>query len=438
MESPSKPVLVVGGGIAGMTAAIEAAEAGCKTILIEKSPFLGGRVARFHLYFPKLCPPACGLEMNYSRIRRNPRITVLTCAELEKLSGSAGNFEATVRIAPRFVTRDCTLCGACVPACPAERPEPLAGRLGARAEQPLTATAANVDKAIYVAGGTAFPAAYAIDRTVCPVGCHACVDACSYKAIDLAQQPERRTFEVATVIAATGWEPYDVSRLDKLGFGKYVNVVTNVMLERMASADGPTGGHILRPSDGNPPSVVAFVQCAGSRDENHLPYCSAVCCSATLKQISYIRALYPDAEVAVFYMDIRTAGRHESFYSRVASDRKLRLIKGKVASIQECPGTRDLLVTAEDVLAGKKISMRAGLVVLAAGVVPRTEGLPPGFVLDEFHFAGDGRAKAGLYTAGCVRHPADVASAARDGAAAALKALHWVAGSGQSGSRQHG
>ncbi len=425
IENPSKPVLVVGGGIAGMTAAIEAAEAGCKTILIEKSPFLGGRVARFHLYFPKLCPPSCGLEMNYSRIRRNPRITVLTCAELEKLSGSAGNFEATVRIAPRFVTRDCTLCGACVPVCPVDRTDSFD-------------SGTEKTKAIYVAGGTAFPAAYAIDRGACPGGCHACADACRYQAIDLAQEPARRTFEVATVIAATGWEPYDVSRLDKLGFGRYANVVTNVMLERMAAADGPTGGHILRPSDGSPPSVVAFVQCAGSRDENHLPYCSAVCCSATLKQISYIRALYPEAEVAVFYMDIRTAGRHESFYSRVASDRKLRLIKGKVASVQECPGTRDLLVTAEDVLAGKKISLRAGLVVLAAGVVPRTEGLPPGFVLDEYHFAGDGRAKAGLYTAGCVRHPADVASAARDGAAAALKALHWVAGSGQPGSRQHG
>lgn len=270
MLKGGKPVLVIGGGIAGLTAALELAEAGCEVVLVEKSPCLGGRVARTSLYFPKLCPPDCGLEINFKRLRNNGRIQVLTLAEVESLRGEPGNFQATIRIQPRYVSDLCTACGECTAACPADRADEFNCGLART-------------KAVYLPYTNAFPAQYVIERSACRQGCSACADACRYGAVDLAQQEERRTVRVSAVVAATGWAPYDASKLETLGYGKFPNVVTNVMLERMAAANGPTGGKILRPSDGAKPTSVAFAQCAGSRDEKHLPYCSAVCCAASLK-----------------------------------------------------------------------------------------------------------------------------------------------------------
>jgi quinone-modifying oxidoreductase subunit QmoA len=193
------------------------------------------------------------------------------------------------------------------------------------------------------------------------------------------------------------------------------------MLERMAATDGPTAGRILRPSDSKEPRTVAFVQCAGSRDENHLPYCSAVCCTASIKQAAYIRAQYPETAITIFYIDIRTPGRLEEFYSRTSKDTNIRLIKGKVAQIEESP-TGDLMVTAEDALASRKSTMQFEMVVLATGMVPQTEGLPAGFRRDEFGFL-NGPNGGGLIAAGCVRRPAEVSSSVQDATGAALKAL---------------
>jgi quinone-modifying oxidoreductase subunit QmoA len=415
-----KPILVIGGGIAGVTAALEAAEAGCAVILVEKAAHLGGRVARMHLYFPKLCPPSCGLEINSRRLRDNPLISVLTLAEVEGISGSAGDYEVTVRFSPRFVTEACTLCGACAEACPAER--------GNDFNYGLSKT-----KAAYLPYAAAYPARYIIDRASCPDGCQACKQACLYGAIDLDQKVERKTFRVAAVVVATGWAPYDAAKIDNLGFGKYANVVTNVILERLAAADGPTGGHILRPSDDKAPQTVAFVQCAGSRDENHLPYCSAVCCAASIKQATYIRTLCPQAQATVFYIDVRTQGRLEEFYAAAAADEKIKFVKGKVAKVEEEPKTHDVLVTFEDVLSGKKQTQRFDLVVLAAGIVPQTDGLPKEFRLDEFRFLGAPNGNAGIYGAGCAHRPEEVSATVQDATGAALKALQCVARSAQHG-----
>ncbi len=415
--SDAKPILVVGGGIAGMTTAIEAAEAGARAILVEKSPYLGGRVARLNQYFPKLCPPLCGLEINFRRIKDNPNITVLTDAEVEEISGSPGEFEVTVRQRPRGVTADCTLCGACAEACPAERPDEF--------NYGLSKTGA-----AYLPHPMAFPARYVIDRAACLPGCKACADACKYGAVDLAQTAERKTYRVAAVVAATGWAPYDAAKIENLGFGKYRNVITNVVMERLAAPGGPTGGKILRPSDGAAPRSVAFIQCAGSRDENHLPYCSAVCCAAALKQATYVRAQYPDAQVAIFYIDIRTPGRLEDFYTKVASDPQVQLIKGKVGRVEEDPATGDLLLTAENSLRGKKMTFNAGLVVLATGMTPQTGGLA-GFRTDEFRFAVGGQ--DGLYAAGCAHRPEEVSASVQDATGAALKALQWVVRSARHG-----
>ena len=200
------------------------------------------------------------------------------------------------------------------------------------------------------------------------------MDACRYGAIDLEQQAETKTFQAAAVVAATGWAPYDASKIENLGFGRCRNVVTNVVMERLAAG----AGKIVRPSDGKAPATVAFVQCAGSRDENHLPYCSSVCCAASLKQATYIRSQYPDAQITVFYIDIRTLGRLEDFYVKVAADDKIEFVKGKAAKIEEDAVTGDVLLTAEDIFAGKKSTRRFDMVVLATGIVPQTKGLPRG------------------------------------------------------------
>lgn len=409
MNSAENSVLVIGGGIAGLTAAVELADTGVNVILVEKTASLGGRVARLHQYFPKLCPPACGLEMHYRRLRNQQAITVLTLAEVVDLTGAPGTYEVTVRIAPRYVTDACTLCGACATACPADRSDDF--------NYGMAKT-----RAAYLPQGMAYPQLYAIDRKACRAGCTACQDACTYGAIRLDAEAEVRKFRIAAVVAAPGWKPYDATKLEHLGFGKCRNVVTNVMLERMAAADGPSGGRIVRPSDGKEPRTVAFVQCAGSRDENHLPYCSAACCAASVKHAAYVRALYPETAITMFYIDVRTPGKLEEFKARIAQDSNFRLIRGKVARVEESPETADLLVTAEDALTAQKSTMHFELVVLATGMVPDTVGIPSAIARDEFGFLMRGNGD-GLLSAGCAHRPADVSASVEDATGTALKAL---------------
>lgn len=412
-------LLVIGGGIAGLTAAIEAAEAGCDVVLVEKEHHLGGRVARMNQYFPKLCPPACGLEINFRRLKQNPRVTVLTGAEVESLTGTPGDYTATVAVSPRYVTEACTLCGECGKVCPAERPDDF--------NYGMSKT-----KAIFLPTAMAYPARYAVERSACPAGCDACVKACAYGAVDLNQQPRKETFRVAAVVAATGWAPYDAKKIDNLGFGAVPNVVTNVMFERMAAPAGPTGGKILRPSDGKEPRSVAFVQCAGSRDENHLPYCSAVCCAASLKQTTYVQSALPEAKVTVYYIDIRTSGRLEDFYAKAAENPNLRLVKGKVAKVEADKATGGVALEVEDVLGGRKLRETVDLLVLATGIVPQTQGLP-GASLDEFGFVANPPGKTGFYGAGCVHRPEEVSATVQDATGAALKGLQCVVRSGHHG-----
>src|ERR1035441_1322114 len=183
-------ILVIGGGIAGMTAAIEAAEAGCAVVLVEKSAYLGGRVARFHQYFPKLCPPACGVEINLKRLKNNRQVTILTQAELESLSGGPGDYEAVIKLAPRYVTDACTLCNECVKVCPADVADEFNYNL-------------SKTKAIHLPHAMAYPAKYVVERSACPEGCHACVDACAYRAIDLTEKAEKNSSSTSSSITCT-------------------------------------------------------------------------------------------------------------------------------------------------------------------------------------------------------------------------------------------
>jgi len=416
MNPDSKPILVIGGGIAGMTAAVEAAEVGYPVVLVEKESFLGGRVIRSHKYFPKMCPPACGFEINTRRIRRNPKISVHTLSSVEEISGKAGDFRVRIRKNPRYVTGDVSLDDSMAEHLTSERPNEF--NLG------LDNT-----KALYFPHPSAYPALHVLDReALSDADAATLTEVCPPGAIDLEMKEEEFWIDVGAVIVATGWRPYDAANLDNLGFGRCPNVVTNLMMERFAAPGGPTEGKILRPSDGVAPMNVAFVQCAGSRDENHLPYCSAVCCMASLKQARYIRESYEDAKVTIFYIDVRTLGRLEKFYYELLGDEKVTFVKGKVAEINEDPERHDLILEVEDTIAGEKPSPRFDLVVLATGVVPNTADSPIPLTLeyDEYGFLDGATDVEGVYAAGCATHPCDVSSTTKEATAAALKAIQCL------------
>lgn len=419
MSEHETNVLVIGGGISGLTTAVEAAEAGYTATIVENTPFLGGRVGRMNKYFPKLCPPICGLEINYRRIKFSPDVSFYTLANVDSISGGPGNYEVSVTLNPRYVNDKCTGCNACTEACPIEVPNDFNAGLDKR-------------KAAYLPHQQAFPLQYVIDEAACKKGdCTKCEDACKYDAIDLKMQPETLKIKAGSIVLATGWKPYDAKKIDNLGFGTSPNIITNVMMERIASGNGPTQGKITRPSDGKEAKRVAFVQCAGSRDENHLAFCSAVCCLATLKQATYVREQYPDSEAYMFYIDIRTPGTsYERFLNKIKEDEKVKLIKGKVAKVYEDKASGDIIVEAEDILAGGKIKVAVDLCVLATGMEPMVKDLklPSDIKINENGFAVIGKDQKGIYAVGCAKDPVDVAKSVQGATGAALKAIQTVGG----------
>jgi len=309
------------------------------------------------------------------------------------------------------VNFNCTACNDCVAVCPVERDNEFNYGMGK-------------SKAIYLPHELAFPMKYAIDDTVCTKEeCGKCVEACSYNAIDLKMEKKTITKKVSSVVFATGWEPYDAKALDNLGFGQYPDVITNVMIERYAALNGPTKGKIVRPSTGaSDIKNIAFVQCAGSRDENHLPYCSAVCCTASLKHVNFVREQYPDAKIFVFYIDLRVLGRNEDFLAKVQKDENVIFIKGKVAKVTQDAQTNNLVVEAEDILSGVKSCEEVEMVVLATGIVPSKVDPQINVPCDDDGFI-IADAERGIFAAGCAKKPVDVSGAVKDATGAALKAL---------------
>jgi quinone-modifying oxidoreductase, subunit QmoA len=417
MGDQERKILVVGGGISGITAAVEAAEAGAEVVLVEKNPYLGGRVASLNQYFPKLCPPHCGLEINFRRIKQNPRITCHTLAEVESISGGPGNYEVSVKLNPRYVNDNCTACGKCEEVCETEIPNGVNYGM-------------DKVKAAYLPHAMAFPFKFVIAPEIIGTAeAEKCAQACSYNAIDLTMQPEKVTYNVGAVVWATGWSPYEAENIDYLGLGRIQNVVTSVMFERLAAHNGPTGGKILRPSDSKEVKSVAFVQCAGSRDENHLAYCSGICCLASLKQATYIRERDPESKAYIYYIDVRAMGKYEDFYTKVDQDENVVLTKSKIARISPDPESGGVLVEGEDIGAGGMVKQVVDLAVLAVGMVPGTATVKPDLEMDydDFGFV-TGSGASGIIPAGCVKAPMEVAGSLQDATAAALKAIHRAMG----------
>ena len=411
-ETQQLPLLVVGAGIAGVTAALEAAEAGAEVVLVEKEPFIGGRVLRNHHYFPKMCPPSCGMEINVRRLERNPRVRVLTNTQVTAAERVGSGWSVTLTTEPAFVNDRCTACGDCVKMCTTEVPDPF--NLGMKQVPAIRLPHLN-----------AWPKRFHFDRA--PVGdqeAKAIADACQYGAIDLEATQTTETLEVGAAVLATGWQPYPIERLEEFGGGVHQDVIANVQLERMVSPEGPTEGKILRLSDGQAPKKIAFVQCAGSRDVNHLPYCSGICCLASMKQALYVHEQLPEAEVTIYYIDRRAPGRNEDMLLKVAEIEGVSLVKGKVGKIEQAGD--GLKLKLEDVDAGTIVEVDADLVVLATGMMPSTAELDmplltakddDGFVLDDL--------EAGVVAAGVARRPEDVASSVRDATGAVARA--WAA-----------
>lgn len=409
MSVTNQNLLVIGGGIAGVSAALEAAEAGANVTLVEREASIGGRVLRMTNYFPKMCPPSCGMEINVRRLERNPRIRVLTGSRVTAAEAVNGGWSVEITSGPAWVLPNCTACGDCEKACTTEVPDPH--NLGM-----------SKAKAIRLPHPNAWPTRYVFDRKA--VGddeAKKIAEACTYGAIDLSAQETKETLTFNAVVVATGWSPYPLDKLEELG-GGLDDVIANVEMERMASPSGPTGGAIRRPSNGEPPARVAFVQCAGSRDVNHLNYCSGVCCLASLKQAIYVKEQLPEAEVTIFYIDRRTPGRNEDFLLRVSELEGVQLVKGKVGRVEQSNGCLKLRV--EDVDNDRILEAEADLVVLATGMMPNaaaddlallTRKDDDGFVLDDL--------QAKVVVAGVARRPEDVASSVRDATGAAARAL---------------
>ena len=404
-------VLVVGGGISGLTAALEAAEVGNDVFLIDKNPYFGGRVAQLNQYFPKLCPPTCGLEINFKRVKDNRRVRTYSMTTVKSVTGGPGNYEVQLEIAPRYVNSNCTACGDCAKACTDEIDNEFNFGM-------------NKTTAVYLPHEMAFPRRYVLAKDACSADClEAIKGACKYDAIDTDMQTETITVNVGSIVWATGWDPYDATKMDNLKFDQSPAIITNMMMERMAAPNGPTAGKILRPGDDKEPESIAFVQCAGSRDENHLEYCSYICCMATFKQMTYVRERYPDAQIYVFYIDLRTPGKYEHFREKLMGDEKAQFIKGKVADIlPEDDG--GVTVVAEDAVTGTKVKQRVDMCVLATGMQPALgdSGKALGVNMDPNGFVVNDAAK-GQVAAGCAKAASDVYTCGQSSTAAALKAI---------------
>jgi quinone-modifying oxidoreductase subunit QmoA len=412
----NQTILVVGGGISGLTAALEAAETGKQVVLVEKRPYVGGRVTQLYKYFPKLCYPTCGLEINQRRAKMNPNLTILTMAEVTDIQGEAGNYTASVKLSPRYVNDNCTGCGDCGKAVTAEFDDEYNYGMGKR-------------KGAYLPHRMAHPQQYVIDPAILGTDdAEKAKAACKVNAVDLDMQEETVSFKAGAVVWATGWQPYDANKIQPYGYDRFSNVITNVEFERMADPNGPTGGKILR-ADGTPAKNIAFIQCAGSRDKNHLLHCSRICCMATLKQTHYVQeALGDEGKSTIYYIDIRAIDRFEEFYQTVRENPNVSFIKSKVASIVENRENGNPVLKGVDTEGYHRYENEHDLVVLAVGMQPSVDkgSFPVDIVINEEGFIEPASENGGIFAAGCSSDALDVNRAVQQATGAALRAIQVV------------
>jgi heterodisulfide reductase subunit A len=352
--------MVIGGGISGINAALDLADMGFKVYVVEKTETIGGYMALLDKTFPTLDCSICIEGPKMVDVGRHPNIEIVSFADILKVDGHVGDFKVKIRKNPRYViAANCTGCGECKDACPIEYPNYADMKLGVR-------------KAISVPFDQAVPLIYTINRDYC-IECYKCVDACGAReAINFDQQPEEIELNVGAIVVAIGYGMYSPEDMEWTGYGKYDNVFTALEFERLILAAGPTGGKVIRASDGKKPHSVAFLQCVGSRDINRYAYCSGFCCMYTLKHAVMLKEKYKDdVQVNVFYNDMRSNFKgYEEFFNR-AQKSGVNFIRVKLENrrIKENPETKNLTVSAETE-DGKPVSAEAEMVILANAAVP--------------------------------------------------------------------
>ena len=421
-----KPVLVLGGGIAGIQASLDLADQGIKVYLVERSPSIGGRMAQLDKTFPTLDCSSCILTPKMVSVARNENIELMTYSEVLEIRGKAGEFKVRILKKPRYVdTEKCTGCMICMEKCPSKVPSEFNEGLGER-------------KAIYIPFPQAVPLKATIDKEHCLYFregiCRVCEKFCPAGAIDFEQKPEEVELEVASIIVATGFFLDDPRKREEYGYGKYENVYTSLEFERLLSSTGPTKGEIRR-RDGKEPKKIAFIQCVCSRDLKSNKYCSSICCMASVKQAILAKEHLPDVECTIFYMDLRAFGKgYQEFLERAEREFGIKYIRSKPAKIEEDPKTKNLIVTYEDTTSTKFEKEEFDMVVLAVGMKPNLLKWLP-FEEQEFPEIGDYSDPVsskidGIFLAGTVSGPKDIPDSVSQASAAAMRASVIAYGGG--------
>ena len=435
-ESPvTKRALVIGGGIAGIQTALDIADAGFPVDIVEKNPTIGGKMAQLDKTFPTLDCAACILTPKMVDVAQNEKIRIFSYSEVTDVKGFVGNFDVTIKKKARFVNEDiCTGCGACVDKCP-QKKVPNEFNLGM-----------DNRRAIYIPFAQAVPKVATIDADYCNMlkngKCGVCAKVCAAGAIDYKQKDEIIEEKYGAIVVATGFNPISMEKFDEFAYNQSKDVITSLEFERLTNAAGPTAGKLLRPSDGKHPHTIVFVQCVGSRcascAEKGKEYCSKICCMYTAKHAMLTRDKYPDTDVYVFYIDVRTPGKNfDEFYRRAVEEYGVHYIKGMVGKV--APEGDKLKVQASDLLNNKQLHIDADLVVLAAAIEPDRSARPLATMLtasmDTNDFFTEAHPKlrpvesptAGVFLSGACQGPKDIPETVSQAGAAASKVIGLLA-----------
>jgi len=422
----TRAALVIGGGVAGIQAALDLADTGYKVYLVEKNPSIGGKMAQLDKTFPTMDCSICILAPKMSDVGRHPNIELLTNSEVVNVEGYIGNFKVTVHKKPRYVTKECTACGNCVDVCPVEVPNEFEVGLTWR-------------KAIHIPFPQSVPALYLIDENSC-IGlgentCARCKAVCGPDAINFNDKPEEVELDVGTIIVATGLDVYNPVALTEYGYLRASNTITSLEFERLINAGGPTGGRLVRPSDMHIPKAVAFVQCVGSRSKKKgNPYCSNVCCMNTIKDALLIKEHWPETKIYVFYIDIRAFGKSFEDLFRRAKGAGVIFIRGLPAEIIEDKKSHNLWLIGENTLEKKIYRVNVDMAVLAVGLRPSDDSdkimrlLRLSKTSDGFFMEAHPKLKPvdtptrGVFLAGCAESPKDIKDSVTQASAAASHA----------------
>ena len=428
----SKSVLVVGGGIAGIQASLDLANRGTKVHLVEKTPSIGGRMAQLDKTFPTLDCSICILAPKMIECFRHPNVNLLTYSELGEVKGQAGNFTVKILKKPRYVDAvKCTGCGTCIEKCPVKVPSEFDMGLGNR-------------KAVYMPFKQAVPLVATIDPDHCLYFtkgvCKICQKVCPSNAINYEQKPEETELNVSSIILATGFDVFDPSNMSEYGYGRFKNVVHSMEFERIICASGPTGGHLVRPSDGKEPKSIVFVQCVGSRSQHgDFPFCSSVCCVYATKESILIKEHAPETQVYIMYIDMRAVGKgFQEFVDRAKKEYGVKYIKAHPGGITEDPATKSLQIHYEDMRTCEMKTLDADMVVLCPALIPKADNKKLAqamdLELDEFSFfksknlltAPVDTSVPGIYVCGYCQCPKDIPESVAQASGAAARAAETI------------